>query len=124
MPGVYLVDVIGEGTRANPIRPNIPRGVIYGALMVDSVRGRALIVAADTNLIGVGITPILIATTRDDMRMLARSEGPTGQRRAALFTLLRAAGWADPSGTTWRDLINSFARRIEPAADLDLVDVG
>jgi hypothetical protein len=123
MPGVYLADVIGDGTRPNAFRANIPRNVVYGVLMLDRTRLRALIVAVDSNLVGTGIVSLLTAASFPELRTAARGN-LNGGRRTTVFNALRSAGWDTPAGTTWIDVIHGFARRIEPAADLDRIQVG
>jgi hypothetical protein len=117
MPGVYLVDVIGAGTRLDARRPNIPRNASYSLLAADPVQGRAMIFASDANLLGVGVTPLVAAATLAEFQTVL-AEAPTAARRAAVLTALRAAGQANPTGTTWRELINAFVRRFEPGADI------
>jgi hypothetical protein len=118
MPGVYLVDVIGDGTsRASAFRPNTPRSADYSLLALDPTRGRAMILAADANLIGAGIVALVSGATLAEFRA-ALVDGPTGQRRTAVLSALRAAGQTNPTGTSWRELINAFVQRFEPNSDI------
>lgn len=127
MPAVYLCNVIGDGvSTTTAYRPNVPAGTQFACLMIHEVKARAIIVSTDNTLSGTGITMLLSDTDWAALRIKAATTNPTAGQRTNLSTWLSANGYLPLTAAqvTWLDCIHFIARQVNPAADLDLTQVG
>ena len=127
MPAVYLCNVTGDGlSPATAHRPNVPAGTLYACLMIHEAKARAIIVSPDNTLTGTGITKLVQGTDWANLRTLATTTSPTAPQLAAVNTWLTNNSY--PVYTvptpTWAQTIHYVARLVNPAADLDLTQVG
>lgn len=127
MPAVYLCNVTGDGQSATTAyRPNLPAGTQFACLMIHEAKARAVIVSPDTTLTGTGIIKLIQATDWADLRTKAATTSPNATILAAINTWLTTNGYpvyTTPT-PTWAQTIHYVARLVNPAADLDLTQVG
>lgn len=121
MASLYLCNVEGDGTSAeSAYRPAVTASA-FTCLMLDSVRGKALIVSPDDSLAGAGVNRLLQAATMAGLRTKARTTNPTAAQRTALNTWLLNGGYQPLTAQlTWAECVGFAARQVNSAADLEV----
>jgi hypothetical protein len=125
MPAVYLCDVIGDGTRTNGYRPNVPAGTPFVCIMIDTDRGKSIIATRDVDLAGDGIRLLVSGDSWPELRANAQATRPGAAARTVVNTWLGNGGYETlPTGArSWAQIILFVARQVDTAADLDGVEV-
>jgi hypothetical protein len=123
MASLYLTNVTGNGqTTATAWRPAGFDGKRYAVLMMDEIKGKAVVFSPDDTVTGTGITRFLQAANRAALVNLAKTTGPTAGQRTTITNWCTNAGYTVPnySGSpTWWTVVHFLARQVNGTADLD-----
>ena len=126
MPSVYLANVTGDGlTPSTAYRPSGFDGKNMSVLMIDTVKGKALIFSSDDTVTGVGITSLLTQVSVAALRTYAATNNPSTANRTAITGWLTANGYAalTAAQVTWLACFNFIGRQVNAAADLNQTSV-
>lgn len=121
MASLYLTNVTSRPP-AEDFTPAITTTGRWVALLIDTVKGKALIVAADDAIADPGVTKLLTGTSLANLRSKAKATNPTAPQRTAMQTWLVNNGYQplDAGAGSWWECVHAIARQGNPAADLDL----
>jgi hypothetical protein len=118
---VYLANVTGDGlTPETAYRPSGFDSQACAILMLDTVRGKCLVVSGNDNNAAVGVTKLVSAASFAALRTLAATTNPTAAKRTAINTWLTGAGLT-PLGAgqvTWQDCVEFVGRQVNPDTSL------
>lgn len=124
MASLYLANVTGDGASpATAWRPAGFDGHRFAVLMVDQVKGRAVVFSPEDGITGTGIVTLLQAADRASLGTLARNTSPSPAQLNAAKTWCTNAGYPVPQAAspTWWQTIHYIAQLVNPTADLSAV---
>lgn len=126
MSTLYLTNITGDGLSAvTSFRPLGFDGKSMSALMIDTTKGRALILSNDDTVTGTGITPLLMLTSVAALRTYAATNNPSATNRTAISGWLTTNGYMalTASQVTWLDCFSFIGRQVNTASNLGLTSV-
>lgn len=123
---IYLADVIGTGTQADPYRPDVPAGTAYSCVMIHEAKRKCIVLTADDALPNkTGRSRLFNGLNLADLRGRADTTNPTGAQRTAINTWLTNNGFQAVPGdmVTWREVVEFAAGQVNPGVRLATVGV-
>lgn len=126
MPAIYLCNVVGTGTRRDPLRASVAdvaAGVTTALMIDDGPRRRAIVWSDDVVVSGPGITLLRQAASRQALIDLLTTTNPTNPQRNVVANWLTSNGYVALPGaaTSWLDVILFACRQVNPVVDLSVL---
>lgn len=117
MPSLVLTGVSGLGTSTSPF---LPSGMIgaWAALMVDTVRMKAVVIASDVLTTGSGLQALVTASDWPSFATAMQTTNPNNPARNTMNTWLTTSGYTPLTAAqvTWQDCAEYIAQQVNPAA--------
>ena len=125
MASVYVANVIGDGlTPGTAYRPSGFDGQPCSVMMLDTTRGKCLVVSGNDTVVAAGVLSLVTAVSVAALRTLAATTNPTAARRTAIDAWLTNAGLPTltVSQVSWKDCVEYVAKQVNSVASLTSTD--
>lgn len=126
MTTIYACNITGAGTPSSLFEPAGFAGMSYACLMMDTAKGRCILLSPSDTVTGAGITALLTSASHGALVTDAGLTAPSAAKRTALAAWLVNAGYLPLTAAqvTWLDCVHHVVRQVNSAADLALTRVG